>query len=617
MFDKLLFYENAFSPSSYPAHNTVLTIIYSTLWGKKPMDFDRRKIVRNASIQNSFILVQNPMGSPKVFNFKICDYHEKGLSFLIAGQTGYFLPGTPLYFTLSNEPSNEQFGIIRYCHQVIGADETNGYKAGLEIVSGPKDIHHGDLKLRPHRISGNNKDTDFVTIYTNNTYQTFQLIDVSSYSVCFASNSKNYFDFKVSQMINQMTVVLRGKNIFSGNGIVTKVYVDNKDRWRVVVQPKKELFKLKIADIHEKIDTAVLTAKNCIDEQCKIYSTVDIGFKTIVTDLKIFLELNKMYLDDQISLNTSAEETEFLEGYNDYFFSELEKHVLKLESMVPSLKLSDEKYLLYKKYFQDQIHSLLLKAPFCLRMYSKPLGYAGDFEMMRMIRENIFSGPSLYFKLVNKHVLQNNMSQSNRNRNQYLCKKLNQIIKNIGENKLVNILSVASGPAHEIIDLISSTPELSGRINLTLLDQEILALSYSQEKIYEQCIKSDFTLKVNFIHKSIQNFIKDIIKNQGKHGSFDIIYCFGLFDYFDDKSATKILNYFSKFLKDSGGSILISNYSLDGHFHRTYLEMAFEWFMIYRNRNALQKLASQVTKAKAFTIDEEPLGVIKFLEIEC
>jgi hypothetical protein len=45
--------------------------------------------------------------------------------------------------------------------------------------------------------------------------------------------------------------------------------------------------------------------------------------------------------------------------------------------------------------------------------------------------------------------------------------------------------------------------------------------------------------------------------------------------------------------------------------------MAFEWFMVYRNRDALQRLALNVHKVKSFIVEEEPLGVIKFLEIEC
>jgi extracellular factor (EF) 3-hydroxypalmitic acid methyl ester biosynthesis protein len=580
------------------------------------MNGNRRSIVRNVPYQSTFIKVINPIGSPTIFTFKICDYHEKGLSFIVPRQMGYFLPGTPIYFTLDNEPSNELFGKIKYYHQIIGTDETSGYKTGLEIISRPKGVLQDNLRLRPRRISGNSNDNDSVTVYINDSYHTFPIADISAYSVCFLRDPKHFFDFKVSQMINQMTVMLRGRNIFSGNGIVTKVYVDNKGHSRVVVQPKKELFKIQIADTREQVDTAVSAAKNIIEEQFKVYSTIDIEFKTAVADLKMFLEKSKMFLDNSLSFNTETEETDFLQKYNDYFFSELEAHVQKLDTIVPALKLQEEKYLLYKNYFQDQMHNLLLKAPFCMRMYSKPLGYAGDFEMMRMIKEDIFSGPSLYYKLVNKHVLQNNMSQSNRNRNQYLCGKLFQMIKNAGKDT-VNILSVASGPAHEIIDLISSTPELSGKINLTLLDQEILALKYSQEKIYEQCIKSDFIISVNFIHKSIQSFIKDALKTKAIDGGFDIVYCFGLFDYFDDKSASKILNYFTKFLRDSGGRILISNYSTDGHFHRTYLEMAFEWFMIYRDRNSLSKLASTVNKVKSVSIEEEPLGVIKFLELEC
>ena len=77
-----------------------------------------------------------------------------------------------------------------------------------------------------------------------------------------------------------------------------------------------------------------------------------------------------------------------------------------------------------------------------------------------------------------------------------------------GSETEVKILSVASGPALEIKKLIKMYPEISNRINLTLLDQEIKALEYSQDHIYENKIKYQSSLKVNFIHQYRRAFAR-------------------------------------------------------------------------------------------------------------
>ena len=44
---------------------------------------------------------------------------------------------------------------------------------------------------------------------------------------------------------------------------------------------------------------------------------------------------------------------------------------------------------------------LLLSSPFLYRAYQKPLGYAGDYEMVNMIARDPYEGGSLFAKVVN------------------------------------------------------------------------------------------------------------------------------------------------------------------------------------------------------------------------
>jgi len=54
-----------------------------------------------------------------------------------------------------------------------------------------------------------------------------------------------------------------------------------------------------------------------------------------------------------------------------------------------------------------QIHPLVLCSPFLYRTFQKPLGYAGDYEMVNMMTRDPYEGGSMFAKLVNRIFLEN------------------------------------------------------------------------------------------------------------------------------------------------------------------------------------------------------------------
>ena len=68
----------------------------------------------------------------------------------------------------------------------------------------------------------------------------------------------------------------------------------------------------------------------------------------------------------------------------------------------------------HRAFGQRQLHPHLLCAPFIHRTYTKPLGYAGDYEMMNMIVRNGLEGNSLYAKLTNAYLLGPNRPSSSK-----------------------------------------------------------------------------------------------------------------------------------------------------------------------------------------------------------
>ncbi len=55
----------------------------------------------------------------------------------------------------------------------------------------------------------------------------------------------------------------------------------------------------------------------------------------------------------------------------------------------------------HRTYAKRQLHPLVLCSPFAYRTYHKPLGYAGDYEMVNMILRDPLEGSSLFAKSVN------------------------------------------------------------------------------------------------------------------------------------------------------------------------------------------------------------------------
>jgi hypothetical protein len=227
---------------------------------------------------------------------------------------------------------------------------------------------------------------------------------------------------------------------------------------------------------------------------------------------------------------------------------------------------------MYKNYFQCNLLHLFLQSPFNHICYFKPNGYPGDFEMMRLTHLNSFDGPTLFSKILSKYSTFCHLGETGRKRTQYLENILFEYLKQ-NQHRPVNIFSIASGPALEIQELISHHPEVTNNVTFTLLDQEIKALQYSMESIYDRKIRYESAMNVNFIHDNLQNYLREISQKELKP-QFDIIYSFGLFDYFDRTLGRFVINSIRPLVKP-GGKIIVANASLDNNKHRFLMEYVF------------------------------------------
>jgi extracellular factor (EF) 3-hydroxypalmitic acid methyl ester biosynthesis protein len=503
---------------------------------------------------------------------------------------------------------------VRYYHPYNDHQGNAFYKIGVEnnqlATKKP-----GQLRIRPERLKLVDLKSEHAIYFTvdDQEYQ-FPLVDISRYSAAFHCDEDDALGFSVSSALEDVEVTFGVKTVFQGTVVVTRKYIEG-ERYRIVVEPRNAIFDIDVIEEQETM-TAVAHSVDALISASKKYKAIDSGFKAVLADMRTFLEGYQKILEMPAMnrLSSEAEQTELLDELNRAFFPTMNEYFVSMDQTVSALGLNEQDHGLYKMYFQKHFHPLLMASPFCHRIYFKPLGYPGDFEMMRMIRENRYEGPTLFAKLINKAMLSNPLGQSNRNRIEFLAGRIASFVR-ARKGEEVNILSIACGPALEIQKIIDEQPEVADRIHITLLDQEAEALRYSQDSIYMKRIMKNCGIRIELVHQSIGSFLKQVARGKWRDSKYDLIYIFGLFDYFDDRTCGFCLNKSIALLKDNG-RMLISNYSLDGHNHRIFMEFAFEWYMVYRDKKQMESLGKTVEKATAMRVDEDSSGVIKFLELQ-
>jgi extracellular factor (EF) 3-hydroxypalmitic acid methyl ester biosynthesis protein len=261
-----------------------------------------------------------------------------------------------------------------------------------------------------------------------------------------------------------------------------------------------------------------------------------------------------------------------------------------------------------RSYYREQVHHLALHSPFMRRAYAKPLGYAGDYEMMNMLYRDHAEGDSLFAKAMNLYATRESAAQANINRLDYLGARIRETIEERGH---VRLASIGCGPAREIGALLERNPELGRHLDVALIDQEELVLGYCERTLSP--LAAGTGARLRFIRESVRRLLGGRnLKNA--LGERDLIYSAGLFDYLSQKSFSALLGGLYGVLAP-GGHLCVGN--VGSHNPTRYaMEYLLDWFLIHRSPDDLEEFARAMDPAPSrFEVDAESTGVNLFLRI--
>ena len=346
---------------------------------------------------------------------------------------------------------------------------------------------------------------------------------------------------------------------------------------------------------------------------------VDPKFKLITADLQSLLVGIQRWMEHaDLGLRTStAEELQQLEietlcRLNEPLSQQFNEAISVFEAEARNIPTEEQSA--HKFYVRRQIHPLFLCSPFAYRTFYKPLGYAGDYEMVNMMLRSPYEGASLFAKTINCALLQTAPAEAHRNRIQYLKNILADTAEK-GGGRRVRILNLGCGPAHEIQAFIKDSP-LSSQCEFTLLDFNDETLRFTGEILDDLKKSYGRDIQILPLKRSVHQLLKQANTGDTELAwdSFDLVYCAGLFDYLSQRVCRRLTDIFSKMTRP-GGRVIVTNVS-DKNPCIGWMEYLLEWHLVYRNKEEMMNLIPSTSNPEESRIVADETGVNLFLEIE-
>ncbi len=418
---------------------------------------------------------------------------------------------------------------------------------------------------------------------------------------------------RFSEALSDFAIVMQSRTVYSGRAVISKVLEAGT---KIICEAFLDVIDwkdLNLILLAQQDGEIAKEFKNFLSDWQRNYK-VSPEFKVAVADMQTFLDDLRMWME-QTELKLQAQpydrassERKILESLAGPVMASLASLFERFERL--AARTEKESRAASIQYAKRMLHPSVLCAPFMRRTYEKPLGYAGDYEMVNMMARDPFEGDSLFAKVLNTFFLNTPPVVAHRNRINSLTERLHcEVFRTAMKGMPAKIFDFGCGPALEIQRFLAQSP-LSDNVEFTLLDFNDETIEYTQRTLAQVCRKFDSDCMVRTIKKSVSQLIKD--HSGFPRGSYDLVYCTGLFDYLPDPVCAMLVTIFCD-LVAPGGMVLVSNVHVNNP-SRSWMEYMVDWNLIYRDAAQMSEILPDVPDEQVRIFVEE-IGVNIFAEI--
>ncbi len=578
---------------------------------------DRRKFNRTEIAPKesySFQAYSLKRNMPEQLMGELLDFSLQGAGIKLLSVQNPLNKGDFLYGIQFGRPDGEEVskavGVIRSTDTVLDDSGQPFWRVGVELINIPGEqknaVSNSEFPVRPQRyeIDAECEELTEVAFQIDNESLFGKLHNVSKFGLAVKIGREAPLKLNVGRYLEGVEVKVDGEMVFTGFLVIRNLR-QTQDFTLIGCEVTGSLI-----DVDQILENQkIVHYKSRAKEKCLSLSEIQRipnDFKALVADFRYCLdkfhnELERPYAND-------SKDKVVREVY-PLFKSLVDEVYSKFRRCVENI--SAEEHESYKNYFQKQLHPLLLTAPFIKHTYQKPLGYAGDYDMVLKVLDKEIEGSTFLSKLLNMYCWNMNAAEAHRNRITYLVDLLQEVVSTKEHRE---ILVIGSGPAREIKLFLNKAPA-DVDCTFTLLDFDSRALTHSQEELLSEVLKNRSNVKIKFMNKSVRQIIKSKSCDTNT-GKYDLVYCAGLFDYLSDPFCVKMLEIMGLHLKPTGRMIATNVTELN--YYRYFMEFMGEWYLTHRSLDAMLNLATGLQKKHGMFADCEvdATGVNVFLNVQ-
>ncbi len=354
-----------------------------------------------------------------------------------------------------------------------------------------------------------------------------------------------------------------------------------------------------------------LTESRRIQSVTPEFKLVVADMQTVLTDLRQWLEQVELGIRSAPAGNPEDLERQIMNDLSEPILPTMDDLFGRLEMVARQLEPTVQP--MHRAYIKRHLHPLVLCSPFALRTFEKPLGYAGDYEMVNMILGDPLKGASLFAKTVNFYFLHSGPALAHRNRIKYLMEVLcAEGRRVVATGRPLRVLNLGCGPAGEIQGLLAQE-DLTNHMDISLLDFNDQTLEFVRETIDQLKKQYHRQTPVRYLKKSVHQLLREGSRINLERPAYDLIYCAGLFDYLSNRVCQRLMNIFYEML--APGGLLVATNVDPSNPARFGMEFILDWHLTYRDPQQMVLLHPTGVAPGNIVTKSDDTGVNIYLEV--
>jgi len=424
---------------------------------------------------------------------------------------------------------------------------------------------------------------------------------------------------QTSEVLSNFKIVINERTCYEGKGVVRNLIAVGSTVVCDVTLQESAWKNVDPENITSRDGALARQFRGFVEEWQKLYRVTPeykliIGdMHTFLTDFRLWAEQIDMDLIASLPGGATQRVNEVAEEIADVVIPPVNAFFEKFEAIAERLEANGG--AMHGSYMKRHLHPLVLCSPFAWRTYAKPLGYAGDYEMVNMIARDGYEGESLFAKVINRWFLKQPPAVGHRNRLRYLTQNLvDEALRVAARGRRLKVFNLACGPACEVQAFLERH-EISTSVDFTLLDFNEPTLQYARNVLEAARRSHNRATQFQFTKKSVHHVLKESgkISASADYQKFDFVYCAGLFDYLSDQVCHRLLNSMYDWL--APGGLLVATNVEPSNPLRHGMEHLLDWHLNYRRAEEFAKLAPSGAASDSVRVIADDTGVNLFMEV--